>query len=52
MLWESLSSDLWFQLDWGLQAGGQQAVNLFHLVGVLLSAKQLKDTVQDIIYSP
>ena len=28
------------------------AVNFFHLVGVLVYAKQLKDMAQDIIYSP
>lgn len=32
--------------------GGQHAANFFHLVGVLVSAQQLKDMAQDIIYSP
>ena len=32
--------------------GGQHAGNFFHLVGVLISAQQIKDTAQDIIYSP
>ena len=32
--------------------GGQHAANFFHLVGVLVSAQRLKDTAQDIIYSP
>ena len=31
-------------------AGGQQVVNFLHWVGVLVSAKQLKDMAQDIIY--
>ena len=33
-----------------LSAGGQQVVNFLHWVGVLVSAKQLKDMAQDIIY--
>ena len=39
------------QLVWGLHASGQHAVDFFHLVGVLISEKQLKDLDQDIIYS-
>ena len=34
-----------FQLVRGLCACGQHTVNFFHLVGVLISAKQLKDIV-------
>ena len=49
---ESASSSFWLQLVWGLGTGGQQAVNFFHLLGVLASAKQLKDMAQYIIYSP
>ena len=52
MFQESQSSTFLFQLIWGLHAGGQHAVNLFHLVEVSVSAKQLKDMAQDIIYSP
>ena len=33
-----------------LSAGGQLVVNFLHWVGVLVSAKQLKDMAQDIIY--
>ena len=40
------------QTVWGPSACGQHAVNFFHLVGVLMSAKQLKDMTQNIIYSP
>ena len=36
----------------GACAGDQHAINFFHLVEVLVSAKQLKDMAQDIIYSP
>ena len=36
----------------GLHAGGQHTVNFFCLLGVLVSAKQLKDMAQDIICSP
>ena len=39
---ESTSSTFWFQPVWGLRACGQQTVNFFHLVGVSVSAKQLK----------
>ena len=34
MFWESQLSTFWFQLVWGLCAGGQHAVNFLHLVGV------------------
>ena len=50
--WESASSTFWFQPVWGLHACGQHAVNFFHLVGMLASAKQLKDVTQDNISSP
>ena len=43
--WASASSTFWFYLVWGLHACGQQTVNFSHLVGVSVSAKQLKDTV-------
>ena len=49
--WESASSTLWFQLVQGLCAGGQCAVNFFHLRGVSESEKQLKNMAQNIIYS-
>ena len=52
MFQESQSSAFWFQLVWGLRAGGQHASNFFHLVGVLVSAKQHKGMAQDITYSP
>ena len=39
-------------LVWGLHSGGQQAVNFFHLVGVSVPARQLKDMTLGIIYSP
>ena len=39
---ESASSTFWFQLVWVLCACGQHIVNFFHLVGVLVSARQLK----------
>ena len=50
--WESQLLVFWFQLIWSLCAGGQHTANFFHLVGGLVSANQLKDMVQDIIYSP
>jgi len=49
---ESASSSFWLQLVWGLGTGGQQAVNFFHLVGVLISTQQFKGMVQNIIYFP
>ena len=39
---ESTSTTFWFQLVWGLCACGQHTVNFFHLMGVSVSAKQLK----------
>ena len=41
----------WFQPAWSLCACGQRAANVFHLVGVSVSAKQPKDMAQNIIYS-
>ena len=38
---ESASSTFWFQLVWGLRAGGQHAGNFSHLLGLSVSAKQL-----------
>ena len=35
----------------GVSAGGQSAVNFFHMVGVLASAKRLRGPGHDIIYS-
>ena len=43
--WESASSTFWFQQVWGLRACGQQTVNRSHLVGVSVSAEQLKGIV-------
>ena len=43
--WELASSTFWFQQVWGLNACGQHTINFSHLVGILVSAKQLKDTV-------
>ena len=43
--WALASSTFWFQPVWGLHACGQQTVNFSHLVGVSVSAKQLKDIV-------
>ena len=37
---------------WCLHAHSHHAVNLLHLVGLVVSAEQLKYMVQDIIYSP
>ena len=51
VFWESQSSIFFFQLVWGPCACGQHSVNLFHLVGVLVSVRQLKDMAQDTIYS-
>ena len=48
--WESASSTFWFQPFWGLCACGQHTVNFSHLVGVSVSAKQLKDIVMCIIW--
>ena len=42
---ESASSTIRFQLVSGLHACGQHTVNFSHLVGVSVSAKQLKDIV-------
>ena len=43
--WESASSTIWVHPVWGLCACGQQTVNFSHLMGVSVSAKQLKDVV-------
>ena len=43
MFWESQSSTFWFQLLWGLLDGVQHAVNFFQQVGLLVSAKELKN---------
>ena len=43
--WESASSTFWFQLVLDLHTCVQHTVNFSHLVGVLESAKQLKDIV-------
>ena len=48
VFWESTSSTLWFQPVWALQADHQHAINFFHLMGVSVSATQLKDMAQDI----
>ena len=48
---ESQLSVLWLQQVWGLHAGGQHAVSFLHLVRVLVSAKQLKNIAQGMIYS-
>ena len=47
--WELASSTFWFQPVWGLRACGQHRVNLFHLVEVSVSAKQLKDVLMCIL---
>ena len=47
--WESTSSTFWFHPVWGLCACGQQTVDFSHLVGVSVSAKQLKGC-DNIIY--
>ena len=39
---ESAPSTSWFQLIWGLHPCGQHTVNFSHLMGVSVSAKQLK----------
>ena len=44
MFQESQSSIFWFQLVWG-----QHAVNFVYLVGVLVSAKQLKNVHQSLL---
>ena len=52
MFWKLTLSTFWFQLCWGLHAGGQYAINFFHLVAVLVPAKQFKVMAQDLVYSP
>ena len=52
MLVTSGSSAFWFLLVWGRLGGGEHAANFFHLVGVLVFAKQLRDMAQGIVYSP
>ena len=42
---ESASSTFWFLLVWGLRACGQHAVNFSHLMGVSVSAEELRDIV-------
>ena len=46
--WESASLTFWFQLVWGLVLMGniEYTVNFSHLVGVSISAKELKDIVK------
>ena len=51
VLFRESQSSTWFQHIWDLPAGGQHAVDFLHLVGGLVSAKQLKDVAQDIISS-
>ena len=46
------STTFWFLLVWGFLGGDEHAADFFHLVGVLVIAKQLKDMAQGIIYSP
>lgn len=48
---ESASPTSWFQPVCGLWACRLHSVNSSHLAGVLVSAKQLEDMAQDIIYS-
>ena len=43
--WEWSSSTFWFQPVWGLRACRQHTVNFSHLVGVSVSANQLKGIV-------
>ena len=50
--WESTSSAFWLQRLWHPHACGEPTGNFFHLVGVLVSEKQLKGTARNIIYSP
>ena len=53
MFWESQSSTFWFQLLWGLLDGVQHAVNFFQQVGLLVSAKELKNmAIYIYIYIP
>ena len=40
--WESASSTFWFQPVWGLHACRQHTVKFSHMVGISVSAKQLK----------
>ena len=49
---ESASPARQFLVPWGLHVYGQFATNFFHLVGVSVSAKQLKDLAQNVINSP
>ena len=51
MFLESQPSTLRLRALQGLCACRQHAVNFFHLVGVLASAKQLKGPCHDIVYS-
>ena len=46
------SAAFWFQPIWNLHACGQHAVNFFHLGGLSVPAKQLKNVAQNIIYGP
>ena len=50
--WESTLSTFWFQPVWVLHACGQHAVNFFHLGGLSVPAKQLKNVAQTSIYGP
>ena len=43
MVFQESTASTWLHLVRGLRAGGQHAVNFFHLVGVLVSAEQLQD---------
>ena len=44
-------SSLRLQEAWGLCAHGHQVVNVFHLVGVLASVKQLRKCASDTVIS-
>ena len=44
------SSILRLQEAWGLRAHGHHVVNFFHLMGVLVSVKQLRNVHQTLIY--
>ena len=49
---ESTSSTFWFQPVWGPRVRGQHTVNFFHLMGLSVSAKQLKGHGSEYYLSP
>lgn len=52
LFWESQIINLLVPTGLGSMAGGKHAINLFHLMRVLVSAKKLEDMAQDNVSSP